>query len=117
MLIAETSTDPPASSVTNRGRWALYGLYEYSGDADRDAQRGEILNTTDSSPSLERHWPDQQGQALVGVAQELLTLLFGEERAAELLDLIGVSVVTYALDANVIIQDLSRFIRTGEPTG
>lgn len=43
--------------------------------------------------TLMKQWPEQQEQTIVGMAQELLTLLFGDEHATEILDLIGVVMV------------------------
>lgn len=56
-------------------------------------------------------------QPAIGLLDSLLTLMVGGERTAELFDAFGISVITAVLDANVIIQDVSRYARTSSPTG
>lgn len=49
--------------------------------------------------------------------ESLLVYLVGEEQTAELFRLLGVRIVPVVLDANVIIRDVLRYLRTGRPTG
>ncbi len=54
---------------------------------------------------------------MLGALERLLLLLAGEEQTAELFEALGVGIVPVVLDANVIFQDIARYLRTKKPTG